>query len=72
MAGIRHEYHHYTPAQVREHLAEALAIMAEHELDPRELPDVLVAVYNSLATKNIQVEEVRAGIPGVLPFGGAS
>lgn len=72
MAGIRHEFHHYTPAQVREHLDEALAIMRERDLDPYQHIDVLVAVYNSLAAKNIQVEEVRPASPYVFPFGDPS
>lgn len=72
MAGLRREHHHYTADQVREHLDEALAILRERDLDPYQHDAVLVAVYNSLATKNITIEEVQPGVPGIFPFGGAS
>ena len=65
MAGLRHEMFHYTREQVRGHLADALALVAE--LDP---PDALRALafdkaVNLLATKQIVVEQVQPGLPNM-------
>lgn len=65
MKGVRTETFHYTPEQVRGHVAEALAVLRDEELDPADYPELLTAVYNSLAAKNITVEAVVPGIPNM-------
>ena len=62
MHGRKTEHHHYSPEQVREHLTEACAILREQQFDPLVHEALLVAVYNSLAAKQIMMEQV---VPGV-------
>lgn len=56
---MRREIHHYTAAQVREHLAEAITLLDELEV-PDDLRQVaFVNAYNSLAAKAIAEEQVQ-------------
>ena len=58
MNGRRVETHHYTPEQVREHLDEAIAILTERAIPVGGHEALLVALYNSLAAKQITIEQI--------------
>lgn len=65
MSARKIETPYYTEAQVREHLTLALAIMEDYDLEPREHPALLVAVFDKLAAKNIQLETASLLPPGM-------
>lgn len=65
MQGRRYEHPHYTDAQVREHLTGACDLLREHGFDPVAHERLLVAVFDKLSAKQITVETVQPGIPGL-------
>lgn len=65
MSGRRVETPYYTEAQVREHVAAALAVLEGFDLEPDEHPALLVAVFDKLAAKNIAIEQANLLPPGM-------
>ena len=65
MAGLRHEMFHYTSEQVRDHLADALALVDELQ-PPNDLRALAFdKAVNLLSTKQTVIEQVAPGIPNM-------
>jgi hypothetical protein len=71
MAELRYEIVHNTREQVREYVADGLAILGELELERGEHAALLVKVVELLASKTVQVQNPQpiAVLPGMLGLG---
>jgi hypothetical protein len=60
------DYQHYAPEQVRAHLAEALAIVEELELDDELRGLAFAKAVDLLAAKQMFFEQAQLGVPGLV------
>lgn len=65
MNGRRNDIYYFTEAQLREHLATAVAILDDAQLEPLEHEALLIAVFEKVCGKNVVVEQL-AMAPGAL------
>lgn len=58
---MQREYPHNTDEQTTDYLRRTLAIVREAGISPGEFPAVFPVVYNSVAGKQIVVEQTQLG-----------